>query len=902
MNGIKTLGILRNRSGFTLAEMMVVMLILSIVMAAFAPIMTRRNKTDFKSPWATVNNDASGSIYFINSKVEDLASARIGFDGSYENLAGANYARLLINAKDGNWNALGFMYNGDQVGVINMRNNSSILIGTAGNYSNNLAYVPNHETSAIAYVRPIEYNYYAAGGGINGSCEFDCNSTYCGTALYECQNNTSYQNCLKNCSNNTSYSGGGNGGWMVTSSTHNFDNTDPCTGITNSCNSCKSAEDNNEVVQQNFANTCNNIRSKCSQCGYSYNEMTGVNSGSDIVNGNATDGNTSGNNSDDETTTTTTTLKLTNKLHTNVVGIGKSIISNGHESVLVGNNASAGIRSVSIGYSAQGNGSSDYTVAIGTGALNSNTANGMVAVGAGALNSNTSGGQNTAIGYSALKSNETGSYNVAVGYRSLETSNSNGNTALGHQSLLANTSGMYNTAVGMQTLYSNTTGYTNTAVGTFALINNTTGSSNIAIGYNPLPANTTGSNNIAIGNQALKSNTTGTGNIAIGQEALKSYTSTSSSYDSNNIAIGRNANQNVQNYVIETISIGKNSVASKNTAVALGANANSSGVSAISIGHNTAASAHAIAIGDGARAGGNNNIAVGYYHSDTDTAAQIGGSNNIGIGENACTNVTGNNKICIGNNSGPQSSDDTTDETVYIGGKSYFNGGDAVLEVHNPNYNNGTGYLQGWSKKDNSGEVDTSNPSSTVVINGNLVVKGLIMSRIGNGTVTDPAKDGYAKILFGTNSNGNSSFNDLVWKNGPGNSNAATTLNKLYGSTYGFRGNSDYRLKNITGANSDGLSKIQQLKVYNFTFKQDPKKMPHTGVIAQDLQKIFPNSVIKGEDGYLVIRWDEMFYAMINAVKELAAKINVIDSRVTRLEKENAELRARLLALEKKLK
>ncbi|MBQ2611676.1 type II secretion system protein, partial [bacterium] len=36
------------KKGFTLAEMMVVMLILSIVMAAFAPIMTRRNKTDFK--------------------------------------------------------------------------------------------------------------------------------------------------------------------------------------------------------------------------------------------------------------------------------------------------------------------------------------------------------------------------------------------------------------------------------------------------------------------------------------------------------------------------------------------------------------------------------------------------------------------------------------------------------------------------------------------------------------------------------------------------------------------------------------------------------------------------------------------------------------------------------------
>ena len=36
---------------FTLAEMMVVMLILSIVMAAMAPVMTTRNKLDQSSPW-----------------------------------------------------------------------------------------------------------------------------------------------------------------------------------------------------------------------------------------------------------------------------------------------------------------------------------------------------------------------------------------------------------------------------------------------------------------------------------------------------------------------------------------------------------------------------------------------------------------------------------------------------------------------------------------------------------------------------------------------------------------------------------------------------------------------------------------------------------------------------------
>ena len=37
--------------GFTLAEMMVVMLIMSIILAAMAPVMTTRNKSDYSSPW-----------------------------------------------------------------------------------------------------------------------------------------------------------------------------------------------------------------------------------------------------------------------------------------------------------------------------------------------------------------------------------------------------------------------------------------------------------------------------------------------------------------------------------------------------------------------------------------------------------------------------------------------------------------------------------------------------------------------------------------------------------------------------------------------------------------------------------------------------------------------------------
>ena len=87
---------------------------------------------------------------------------------------------------------------------------------------------------------------------------------------------------------------------------------------------------------------------------------------------------------------------------------------------------------------------------------------------------------------------------------------------------------------------------------------------------------------------------------------------------------------------------------------------------------------------------------------------------------------------------------------------------------------------------------------------------------------------------------------------------------------------SDRRLKDIIGENLDAMDKINRIKVYDFTFKKDDMKTPHVGVIAQELQKIFPNAVSKDENGYLQIRHEDMFYTMINALKELDTKIKQI--------------------------
>ena len=102
-------------------------------------------------------------------------------------------------------------------------------------------------------------------------------------------------------------------------------------------------------------------------------------------------------------------------------------------------------------------------------------------------------------------------------------------------------------------------------------------------------------------------------------------------------------------------------------------------------------------------------------------------------------------------------------------------------------------------------------------------------------------------------------------------------------------------MKNVGKEFKAGLAELKKLDLYNYTYKEDKNKTPRVGVMAQDLQKIFPDAVIKGEDGFLRIRMEDMFYAVINAVKELDTKISAQEKKIQELEK-------RIEELEKKIK
>ncbi len=431
---------------------------------------------------------------------------------------------------------------------------------------------------------------------------------------------------------------------------------------------------------------------------------------------------------------------------------------------------------------------------------------------------------------------------------------------------------------------------------------------NVAVGYGALDNVITARNNVAVGYNALtklgidfNQNISGIPLVYNGAKnvALGSYAGYNLTGGKNNVFAGYNAGYNASSMSNNTFvgyQAGYNAAGSYNTFIGYRAGySNATGQDNLAIG------AHALQNLTGSTS--KNNVAIGFNA----LGSLQSGSNNVAIGYGACSEITNSsNKTCIGYNSGPHSGSsadkvtnainggDTTYRT-YIGSKPSNYGGDAVLEIHNMSTTS-----PGMSKL---GAGSLSN--TTTVINGNLIIKGRPYFTVGNtlhhfhdkGYVYD-AKTG---VRFYGRSSSIGSFSHNPYK-------VCSSTLKSYNFGYcvdlqnpTITSTSDRRLKNISTRSTAGLAEINKLKVYNFTFKDDKNKLPQIGVMAQDLQKVFPHSVFKNEDGYLRIKWDEMFYAAINAIKELDKKIvalvnrtTKVETQISKLEKENILLKSQV--------
>ena len=385
---------------------------------------------------------------------------------------------------------------------------------------------------------------------------------------------------------------------------------------------------------------------------------------------------------------------------------------------------------------------------------------------------------------------------------------------------------------------------------------NANASNSIAIGYKSQASN---DSSVAIGSD---SRITATNTVAVGRYSI--------ARNSGAVAIG-SSNSN-SNYTEATgtgsIAIGGNPTtgqsaakALKQRAVAIGTGTTAKEMCSTAIGSGAEASAqYATAVGNlGTKASGDSAVALGYLANATKQYSTAIGynaraihNNSVAIG--ASTNTTKNNQIVIGNGSQ-----------------------EIVL----------------------NGPITLGNSSSIIYIPGTLAVGKYVYTGI--------------KLAVGDNSlwisnSGDGDNQGWVRVTGPSNKNLRNGGGSLPSNIAGL--GCDRRLKNVGKAFEGGLSELKKLDLFHFTYKADSTKTPQVGVMAQDLQKVFPTAVTKGDDGYLRIRWDEMFYALINAVKELDKMIDnlknqeiaTLKQEVKELKKQNQDLEKRLERLEKKIK
>ena len=91
--------------------------------------------------------------------------------------------------------------------------------------------------------------------------------------------------------------------------------------------------------------------------------------------------------------------------------------------------------------------------------------------------------------------------------------------------------------------------------------------------------------------------------------------------------------------------------------------------------------------------------------------------------------------------------------------------------------------------------------------------------------------------------------------------------------------NSDIRLKNINSHIENAVEKLSTLQTINFSYKDDKFKKQNLGLIAQEVEKIFPELIDKNNDGMLGVRYTELVPVLIRAIQELKLEIETLKNK-----------------------
>jgi hypothetical protein len=480
--------------------------------------------------------------------------------------------------------------------------------------------------------------------------------------------------------------------------------------------------------------------------------------------------------------------------------------------------------------------------------------------------SNATGSYNHFEGYKAGGFNTTGNDNYCSGYLAGFHNNGSQNVFVGNNAGYANTTGTFNTFVGYGAGYGNNGGTNNLFIGYFAGSSNSA-SQNHFVGNSAGFHSTSGVHNHFEGLQAGYSNTTGSDNYFSGM--YSGYTNTTGSQNHfSGINSGANNSTGINNYFSGFNAGFSNDVGSYNHFV--GYNAGYSNTQGIDNHFNGYFAGYK-------NTAGGNNMFEGFFAGYNNTI----GNNNQFIGYGAgYSNSTGSNNYYGGNSAGY--SNVSGSNNVFIGTSAgYYETGSNRLYISNSNSSTPLIY----------GQFD----NQRILVNGDMHIQ----KRLSNSNAALQLTEvGSQNIVVGYNNiSGLHSWRTVV-------SSAASTHFDFW-STYlpgepaatiwgmgdldlagDLWEHSDRRLKKNIRPLAGSLTKIKQLGGVSYFWNGEGRdSTEQIGLIAQDVEQVFPQLVKTNERGYKSVSYTHMVPVLVEAIKEQQQQIDDLRKEIEALKK-----------------
>ena len=112
---------------------------------------------------------------------------------------------------------------------------------------------------------------------------------------------------------------------------------------------------------------------------------------------------------------------------------------------------------------------------------------------------------------------------------------------------------------------------------------------------------------------------------------------------------------------------------------------------------------------------------------------------------------------------------------------------------------------------------------------------------------------------------------------------------------------SDKRLKENFLLLQNTLEKLDKLGGYNYNYKADETKKKQIGVIAQELEKVFPELVGEDSRGFKMVNYQGLIPVLMQAIKEQQLTIQSLNEKVSSQEEKLTSIEADNSAMKKDL-